>query len=111
MTQKNLIETIQDCWQENYWDIGIYRWINRNLQKLKTIFAIAFSTTMVLAFLGVVMPVAVVGILFIGLIWAGAVDHFIIGRRIRRILRKLDKKGIILNQIGLMHYCKDILPK
>lgn len=111
MTQKNLIEIIQDCWKQNYWDMGIYRWINRNLARLKNIYAVAFVITITLAFLNILAPVVITAASFIVLIWLGGIDHFIIGRRIRRILAELNKQGIILNQIGLMHYCKDILPR
>ena len=111
MTQKNLIETIQDCWQKNYWDMGIYRWANRNLESLKMYFAWSFAVTTVLLVIGMIIPLAVISAAFVILIWVSAIDHFIIGRRIQIILRKLHRKGIILTQQGLMHYCKDILPK
>ena len=110
MNQKQ-IKLIRLCWQETYWDLGIYRWITRNLQILKKIFAVSFIVTLILAFLDIVMPVATVGAVFIALIWIAAMDHYIIGRRIRRVLNKLRENNIMINRIDLLYHCKDIIPK
>jgi hypothetical protein len=96
---------------ENYSDMGIYRWLNRNKTWLKWLFGIGIPVTTIIAIVGTSWPVAITGISFIALAWSGAIDHFWIGLRFRRALNKLEDEGVFTSLPELLDICKEDLPK
>ena len=111
MTQMELERRIKDVFKEKYFDLGIYRWINRNIKTLKLWFGISFVAVLSIAFMGQSWPLAFWAFAFIGTIGLGGLDHFIIGISFKRILNKLKSEKIYLSLPGLLETCSEILPK
>ena len=105
------IRRIREVFVDEYYDLGIYRWMNRNKKVLKASFLISFVAVFSMALIWSSWPIAIWAFLFIGTITAGAIDHFIIGLYLRKILNILSLEGIIINQSGLLELCSDILPE
>lgn len=105
------IRRIREVFVDEYYDLGIYRWLNRNKKVLKASFLIAFVAVLSIAILGQSWPLAIWAFLFIGTITAGAIDHFIIGLFLRKILNILSSEGITISQSTLLELCSDILPE
>jgi O-antigen/teichoic acid export membrane protein len=110
MTQEQVNNRIREVFQQEYKDIGIYRWMNRNKQTLKVVFVVGFILGTILGIAGSAWPITIVGISFIALLWFGGIDHFIIGLRFKRMLKKLDNEGISISLTMLLKTCQDILP-
>jgi hypothetical protein len=108
VVKDNLIKTVVS---ETYSDIGIYRWMNRNKEWLKWIFGLGIPATTVWAMIDNSWPLFGFGMAFIILAWAGAIDHFWIGFRLRLAIRRLSKVGIDISLETLLDTCKDVLPK
>ena len=96
---------------ETYSDMGIYRWLNRNKGWLKWLYGIGIPVTTIIAIFGTAWPIAVTGISFIALAWAGAIDHFWIGLRFRRSIKVLEAEGINTTLTEILDICKDDFPK
>ncbi len=110
MTQEQVNNRIREVFQQEYKDIGIYRWMNRNKQTLKVVFVVGFILGTILGIVGSAWPITIVGISFIALLWLGGIDHFIIGLRFKRMLKKLDNEGISIDLTMLLKTCRDIVP-
>jgi len=111
MTQMELERRIKDVFKEKYFDLGIYRWLNRNKQALKVLFLMSFVAVFSLALMGQSWPLAFWAFAFIGTITIGGLDHLIIGLSFKRILNKLESEKIHLTLGGLLKICSEILPK
>jgi hypothetical protein len=111
MTQMELERRIKDVFKEKYFDLGIYRWLNRNKKNLKLWFSISFVAVLSIAFMGQSWPLAFWAFAFIGTISLGGLDNFIISLSFRRILNKLESEKIHLTLPGLLKTCSEILPK
>lgn len=110
MTQLE-INRIKKVFSEEYFDLGILRWMERNKNELKTYFCVSFIAVISIAILWSSWPLAIWAFAFIGLITAGGVDHFIVGLSLKRIIKKLDSQD---NKIGLeqlLETCSDIIPQ
>ena len=105
------IRRIREVFVDEYYDLGIYRWMNRNKKVLKASFLIAFVAVFSMALIWSSWPIAIWAFLFIGTITAGAIDHFIIGLYLRKILNILSLEGITISQSTLLELCSDILPE
>lgn len=111
MKQIEIENRIKEVFLENYYDLGIYRWLNRNKNSLKLIFGISFIGVFSLALVWSSIPIAVWAFLFIGTIFFGGVDHFIIGLRLKKIIVELESEGIHVSLPGLLSICAEVLPK
>ena len=106
----NEIRRIREVFVDEYKDLGIYRWLNRNKKVLKTSFLISFVVVFSIAVLGQSWPIAFWAFAFIGTITLGGLDHVIIGLGLRRILNILKSEGITISLPGLLELCSDITP-
>ena len=105
------IRRIREVFVDEYYDLGIYRWLNRNKKVLKASFLIAFVAVFSMALIWSSWPIAIWSFLFIGTITAGAIDHFIIGFKLKKILTTLESEGIDIGPATLLDLCSDILPE
>jgi hypothetical protein len=110
MTQLE-INRVKKVFSEEYFDLGIYRWMNRNQKVLKASFGISFVAVFSIALMGQSWPMAFWAFAFIGIITAGGLDHFIIGLRLKRILKKLESQDIKIGLTELLETCSDIIPQ
>ena len=104
------IKRIREVFLDEYKDLGIYRWLNRNKEVLKVSFLISFVSVFSIAVLGQSWPIAFWAFAFIGTITLGGLDHVIIGLGLRRILNILKSEGITISLPGLLELCSDITP-
>ena len=104
------IKRIREVFVDEYKDLGIYRWLNRNKKILKGSFGISFIAVLSIAILGQSWPLAIWSFVFIGTITLGGLDHVIIGLRLRRILNILKSEGITISLPGLLELCSDVAP-
>lgn len=111
MTQMELERRIKDVFKEKYFDLGIYRWLNRNSKTLKLWFGISFIAVLSIAIMGQSWPLAFWSFAFIGTIGLGGLDHLIIGISFKRILNKLESEKIHLTLPSMLKICDEILPK
>lgn len=109
MTQLE-INRVKKVFKDEYFDLGIYRWMNRNKKILKSSFLISFITVLSIALMGQSWPLAFWAFGFIGTIALGGLDHVIIGLRLKRILSILKSEGITISLPGLLELCSDITP-
>jgi hypothetical protein len=105
------IKRIREVFVNEYKDLGIYRWLNRNKKVLKASFLISFVAVFSIAVLGQSWPLAIWAFAFIGIIAAGGVDHFIIGFKLKKILTSLESEGIDISLDTLLDICSDIIPE
>ena len=110
MTQLE-INRVKKVFSEEYFDLGIYRWMNRNQKLLKASFGISFVAVFSIALMGQSWPMAFWAFAFIGVITAGGLDHFIIGLRLKRIIKKLESQDIKIGLTELLETCSDIIPQ
>lgn len=110
LSQSELYTKIQQVFTQQYRDLGILRWMNRNKSWLKILYVVAFVITLAIAFGGNSWPLAYWAFAFIGLITLGGIDHFFIGLRLKRILKTLDKEGITIGLATLQDICRDVMP-
>ena len=110
MTQLE-INRVKKVFSEEYFDLGIYRWMNRNQKLLKASFGISFVAVFSIALMGQSWPMAFWAFAFIGIITAGGLDHFIIGLRLKRIIKKLESQDIKIGLTELLETCSDIIPQ
>jgi len=110
MTQLE-INRIKKVFHDNYFDLGIYRWMNRNKKILKSSFLISFIAVFSIALMGQSWPLAFWAFGFIGTIALGGLDHFIIGLGLKRILNKLESEDIKISLDTLLDICSDIIPQ
>jgi hypothetical protein len=110
MTQLE-INRIKNVFKDGYFDLGIYRWMNRNQKLLKASFGISFVAVFSIALMGQSWPMAFWAFAFIVIITAGGLDHFIIGLRLKRILKKLESQDIKIGLTELLGICSDIIPQ
>ena len=106
----NEIRRIREVFVDEYKDLGIYRWLNRNKKVLKASFLISFVVVFSIAVLGQSWPITFWAFTFIGAITLGGLDHVIIGLRLKRILSILKSEGITISLPGLLELCSDITP-
>jgi len=109
MTQLE-INRVKKVFKDEYFDLGIYRWMNRNKKILKSSFLISFIAVLSIALMGQSWPLAFWAFGFIGTIALGGLDHFIIGLGLKKIINKLDDEGIEISLSGLLDICSDITP-
>jgi len=109
MTQLE-INRIKKVFHDNYFDLGIYRWMNRNQKILKASFLISFIAVFSIALMGQSWPLAFWAFGFIGTITLGGLDHFVIGLGLKRILNKLESEDIKISLDTLLDTCSDITP-
>jgi hypothetical protein len=105
------IKRIREVFVNEYKDLGIYRWLNRNKRIIKASFLISFVAVFSIALVWSSWPIAYWAFTFIGTITIGGLDHFIIGLRFRTILNILESEGININLSTLLSTCSDILPE
>ena len=110
MTQLE-INRVKKVFSEEYFDLGIYRWMNRNQKVLKASFGISFVAVFSIALMGQSWSMAFWAFAFIGIITSGGLDHFIIGLRLKRILKKLESQDIKIGLTELLETCSDIIPQ
>jgi hypothetical protein len=110
MTQLE-INRIKKVFHDNYFDLGIYRWMNRNKKILKASFLISFIAVLSIALMGQSWPLAFWAFGFIGTTSLGGLDHFIIGLGLKRILNKLESEDIKISLDTLLDICSDIIPQ
>ena len=110
MTQLE-INRVKKVFSEEYFDLGILRWMERNKKLLKASFGISFVAVLSIALMGQSWPMAFWAFAFIGIIAAGGLDHFIIGLRLKRILKKLELQDIKIGLTELLETCSDIIPR
>lgn len=110
MTQLE-INRIKKVFSEHYFDLGIYRWMNRNKTILKGVLGISFIAVLSIALMGQSWPIAFWFFAFFGIITLGGIDHFIIGLHLKKIIKKLDSEGISVGLVELLNLCEDITPK
>ena len=103
-------EIIKSTFKEYYWDLGVYRLVNRNKKEIKMFFGLSFIGVFIFALMGLYPPLIVWSVLFISSIWVVGVDHFIIGLRFKKILNELENKNIKINLKKLLLVCEEILP-
>jgi hypothetical protein len=111
MNQEQTEKRIKEVFIENYWDLGVYRWMNRNKKDFKKYFIISFIISVISAFTFTTFFIVIWAFTFIGIIWAGAIDHFIIGKKISKIISKLKNEGIEIGMRTLLDMCSDISPR
>jgi hypothetical protein len=105
------VNRIKKVFSEEYFDLGILRWMNRNSNTLKLSFGISFIAVLSMAFIWSSWPLAFWAFAFIGLITAGGLDHFIVGISLKRILKKLESQDIKLSLTELLGICSDVIPE
>ena len=110
MTQLE-INRIKKVFHDNYFDLGIYRWMNRNKKILKASFLISFIAVLSIALMGQSWPLAFWAFGFIGTIALGGLDNFIIGLSLKRIINKLEFEDIKISLDTLLDICSDIIPQ
>lgn len=104
------IKRIREVFVDEYSDLGIYRWMNRNKKVLKAAFGISFIAVLSIAILGQSWPLAIWAFAFIGTITAGGVDNFIIGLKLKKMLTILKEEEIEISLTLLLDLCSDITP-
>ena len=105
-----LSKIIRETFTKYYFDLGVFRWANRNKEALKIGFLISFIISFLLAFLEP-WCIAPWAFLFIGLITVVGIDHFIIGVSFNRMLIHLEEKSIHVSREYILYVCSDMLPK
>ena len=111
LTQNEVYTKIRNVFFQEYKDLGIYRYMNRNKQYLKILFSVSFVMTLIIAMFGNAWPITWWAFAFIGIITAGGIDHFIIGLRFKRMLNRLKDIGIVISLATLLEVCEDIIPE
>ena len=111
MTQMEINRRIKEVFVENYFDLGIYRWLNRTKNWLKPFFGITFIAVFSMALTWSSWPLAFWAFAFIGIITLGGIDHFIIGVSLKRTIKKLESEKIHVSLPGLLEICSEVLPK
>ncbi len=111
LSQQEVYTKIRNVFYQEYKDLGVYRYLNRSKQFLKVSFSISFIAALVIALFGNAWPITWWAFAFIGTITMGGVDHFIIGLRFKRMLRKLNGMGIVISLATLLEVCEDIIPE
>ena len=109
MTQLE-INRVKKVFKDEYFDLGIYRWMNRMKNWLKPFFAITFVAVLSMALTWSPWPITYWAFAFIGTIALGGLDHVIIGLRLKRILSILKSEGITISLPRLLELCSDITP-
>jgi len=110
MTQLE-INRVKKVFSEEYFDLGILRWMERNKTILKSGFGISFIAVLSIALMGQSWPIAFWAFAFIGIATAGGLDHFIVGLSLKRILKKLESQDIKIGLTELLGICSDIIPQ
>lgn len=112
MTQQEMHTRIREVFSATYFDLGIYRWTYRNLGTLKSWMTWTLIMVLILALGGINLWIPAAWFFaFIAIIWLCGIDHFIIGLRIRKMLRILADENIEINYHYLLYICADLLPK
>lgn len=111
LSQNELYTKIRNVFFQEYRDLGIYRFLNRNKQFLKVAFGMSFVLTLGFALFGYAWPITYWAFAFIGTITAGGIDHFYIGLRFKRMLNRLKDIGIVISLATLLEVCEDIVPE
>jgi len=109
MTQLE-INRIKKVFHDNYFDLGIYRWLNRMKNWIKPFFAITFVAVLTVALTWSSWPITYWAFAFIGTITLGGIDHFIISLSLKKILNKLESEDIKISLESLLDICSDITP-
>ena len=103
-------EVIRSVFKDKYFDLRIYRWMVRKKASLFVLFGGAFVGSIVRAFMHDFNYIQVWFWVSFPLVVLGGIDHIIIGRRTRLILRILkDQYGIEINQSELIETCRDLI--
>lgn len=111
LSQSELYTKIRNVFFQEYRDLGIYRFLNRNKQFFKVIFSMSFGMALIIALFGNAWPITWWAFAFIGTITAGGIDHFYIGLRFKRMLNRLKDIGIVISLATLLEVCEDIVPE
>ena len=107
----NEIFCIRKAFQDHYFDLGIYRWMVRNMGWWIILMGSLFSIFLILAFLAIYTPLLTWFWIALTIIIFGAIDHMIIGLSMRRIIQELRNEDIHVTLYDLLRICHDILPK
>lgn len=102
---------VRNTFNKYYKDLFVYRWLNRNKEWLRKLFVATGIVVNVLALLEIYTPLVVWAFMFIGTIWLGAIDHFYIGLRFKKILKELEKQNVNIGLVTLLEICKNELPE
>jgi len=93
-----------------YFDLGIYRWLVANKHLTLSFLGLWFFWSLVLCFLDRYLLIQLWFWFSFPLVVVGAIDHIIIGFRLRLILRVLDDDyGIEVSQEELVETCRDLI--
>lgn len=100
------IETIKTVYANEFRHLYVYKFMYRYLYILKPVYVISFLLTLAYTPYSA-WPLAYWASAFIGIITLGAIDHFYIGLRFRRILRILRKEyNIEISLQYLLYICE-----
>lgn len=109
MTQQEMNQFIRDTFKEHYFEIGIYRWANDNKQEIKAFFLASFVMCIIMSYLVSSWAIAIWSFLFIGIITIVGLEHLLIGLVFKRIIKKIEEKGIHCTLPYLLYVCADLL--
>lgn len=102
---------VRNIFRKHYKDLLVYRWLNRNKHWLQKLFAASGVVVNFLALLEIYTPLIIWAFTFIVTIWLGAIDHFYIGLRFKKILNELEKQNINIGLVTLLQICKNEIPE
>lgn len=106
----NEILCIRRAFQDHYFDIGIYRWMVRNMGWWMILFGSLFSVFLIMAFFSIYTPLLTWFWTALTIVVFGGIDHMIIGFSLRRIIQELRDEDIHVTLTDLLRICNDILP-
>lgn len=110
MTQLE-INRVKKVFSEEYFDLGFYRWMNRNENVIKSSFGVSFIAVLSIAVMGQSWPLVFWALIFIGTITTGGLDHLIISLSLKKIIKKLESEDIEIGLTELLGICSDIIPQ
>lgn len=105
--EKLIIETFH----KNYFDLGWYRFMNRNKWYLSWLMAFFVVACVAALMTPIKSPMIYSGAVFVASIFLGAADHILIGVSINRTLTELHANGVEIDQATLLHIVSDSAPK
>jgi hypothetical protein len=107
----NEILCIRKAFQDHYFDLGIYRWMVRNMGWWVILMGSLFSMFLIMAFFSIYTPLLIWFWTALTLVIFGAIDHMIIGFSMNKILYYLRDEDIHLTLSDLLRICHDLLPR
>ena len=92
-------QIIKDVFKENYEDLGLYRWVSRNVKAFFRLIQVFFCLIVVTGIIGYYHPTSfffctLFAVLFVLIGFSVGIDHILIGISIRKVMSKLKSKGV-----------------